>query len=81
MHMNERVAVSLLVSVRSPAQVFPILSVSDLGAYTSSCTFLRTPGNQRSELGTPGGAHSGFHDCVNQILVQKICLALLPYPV
>ena len=72
MHMNERVAVSLLVSVRNPAQVFPILSVSDLGAYTSSWSFLKTPGNRRSELGTPVGTGSGFHDCVKQILVQNI---------
>ena len=65
MHLNEIVAVSLLVSVRNPAQVFSILSLSNLGAYTSSWTFLRTPENRHTELGTRVGTHSGFHDCMS----------------
>ena len=72
MHMSERVAVSLLVAVRNPAQVFTVLSVPDLGAFTSSLTFRRTPVNGRSALGTPVGTHPGSLTYMNQILVQKI---------
>ena len=54
-----------------PSQLLRILSVSHLGAFTSSWTFWRTLGNRRCELGAPVGTHRGFHTCMTRILVQK----------